>query len=93
MVESAKAAGVYTHELTGIKRDRIEIVTIREIIDGRKRLDLPLNLVALKKALADAEGDQLKLDLRPPSEAIIEQQPKKAVASVGREMPAKSRTR
>jgi hypothetical protein len=50
MRSAAKATGSYTHPFTGKTYDCVQIVTIREIIEGGKRLDLPLILDALKVA-------------------------------------------
>jgi hypothetical protein len=42
MISEAKAAGLYHHELMDREYDRIQIVTIQEIIEEGKRLDIPL---------------------------------------------------
>jgi hypothetical protein len=80
MKQDAKSAGIYENKMRGIKCDRIRIVQVEEILHGSARLDLPLNLDATVKARRDAEGDQLKLDLRPP-QAESDQPAKKAVAA------------
>lgn len=51
MRNEAKSAGLFENELVG-SRYRIQIVTVREIIEEGKRLELPLSLDAIKKALA-----------------------------------------
>jgi hypothetical protein len=48
MVAEAKAAGHYEHELMGRKYDKIQIVTIREIVEQGKRLEIPLTKDVLK---------------------------------------------
>ncbi|HWG40320.1 MAG TPA: restriction endonuclease [Candidatus Acidoferrales bacterium] len=68
MKQDAKSAGIYENRLRGIKCDRIRIVQVEEVLHGAARLDLPLNVDATVKARRDAEGDQLKLDLRPAKE-------------------------
>ena len=73
-------AGIYENKLRGIKCDKIRIVQVEEILHGTSRLDLPLNLDATVKARRDAEGDQLKLDLRPAKEEVAQPE-KKTVAS------------
>lgn len=50
MIEDAKAAGLYRQEDTGRNRDRIQLVTIKEILEQDKRLDVPLSLEAHKIA-------------------------------------------
>lgn len=42
MIAEAKKAGFYEHELMGRKYNRIEIVSVQEILEEDKRLDLPL---------------------------------------------------
>jgi site-specific DNA-methyltransferase (adenine-specific) len=49
MLAEASAAGTYQNELTGQTYDKLQIVTIQEVIDG-KRLSLPLALEVLKSA-------------------------------------------
>ncbi len=44
------AAGCYEHKLMGRSYNRIQIVTIREMIEENKRLDMPLGLEVLKSA-------------------------------------------
>lgn len=50
MIQDAKSAGRYRHEETGRTYDRIRIVTVREIVEDRKRLEIPLSLRVLKAA-------------------------------------------
>ena len=50
MVNEAKAAGLYKHEEMGRSYDRISIVTIKEIVEEGKRLDIPMSLEVLKAA-------------------------------------------
>jgi DNA modification methylase len=80
MKQDAKSAGIYENKLRGIKCDRIRIVHVEEILHGAASLDLPLNLDATVKARRDAEGEQLKLDLRPPKPES-DQPAKKTVAA------------
>lgn len=44
MIEDAKAAGLYRQEDTGRNHDRIQLVTIREILEQDKRLDMQVSL-------------------------------------------------
>jgi len=50
MRESAMSAGVYEHSLMGRSYPRIQIVTVREMIEEKKRLEMPLSLEVLKSA-------------------------------------------
>ncbi|HKC65064.1 MAG TPA: DNA methyltransferase [Pyrinomonadaceae bacterium] len=62
MVEEAKAAGTYHHEMMGRSYDRIQIVTIKEIIQQDARLDVPTSLEVLKAARSAARGSQMDLE-------------------------------
>ena len=62
MRDEAFAAGVYRHEYLGRDFDCIQIVTIKEMIEQGKRLDLPLSLEVVKKAEAKRQTkEQFKL--------------------------------
>jgi site-specific DNA-methyltransferase (adenine-specific) len=50
MRSEATSTGFYTHSFTGRTYPCVQIVTVREIIEGGKRLELPLSLDALKTA-------------------------------------------
>jgi site-specific DNA-methyltransferase (adenine-specific) len=50
MVNEAKAAGLYKHEEMGRSYDRISIVTVKEIVEEGKRLEIPMSLEVLKAA-------------------------------------------
>ena len=58
MRAEAKAAGVYQHPLMQRNYDRIQIVTVQEIIEGNRRLELPMSLEVLKKAQVAARGNE-----------------------------------
>ena len=45
----------------GRNYDRIAIVTIREIVEGGKRLDIPMSLEVLKAAEKTIDADQPEL--------------------------------
>jgi site-specific DNA-methyltransferase (adenine-specific) len=61
MVSEAKAAGQFSHETMGRTYDQISIVTVAEILAG-KRLDIPMSLEVIKKAqAAAADGEQMEL--------------------------------
>jgi DNA modification methylase len=83
MIENAKAAGVYKHALTGQSCPKIQIITVRDMIEKDVRLELPLSYDALRAAQLDAQGDQLTLELKPPIPEVDE--PKKPV-SIRREV-------
>ena len=64
MRNEAKAAGFYRHELMGRDYDRIQIVTVTQLLEDKKRLDIPLSVEVLKKAVQRANaGEQLDLDV------------------------------
>ena len=63
MRSEAKAAGQYNHEDMGRSYDRIEIVTIREILEDGKRLDIPMSLEVLKSARREDGSEQFDLIL------------------------------
>ena len=50
MIREAKAAGQYRHEEMGRSYDRISIVTIKEIVEEGKRLEIPMSLEVLAAA-------------------------------------------
>lgn len=62
MVTEAKAAGQYLHETMGRSYDRISIVTVKEIIEGGKRLEIPMGLEVVKAAQR-AAGPEEQMDL------------------------------
>jgi site-specific DNA-methyltransferase (adenine-specific) len=50
MVNEAKAAGQYRHETMGRNYDRISIVTVKDIVEDGKRLEIPMSLEVLRTA-------------------------------------------
>lgn len=63
MVKAAKEAGIYQSIYRSEAIDKIQIVTIQEIIEAQKRLDVPLIEEVLKSAEKQALSKQLPLDL------------------------------
>ncbi len=61
MLNEAKTAGQYRHETMGRNYDRIGIVTVREIVEEDKRLDIPMSLEVLAAARRAAEDNQTGL--------------------------------
>ncbi len=61
MKTEAKGVGLYQHDLMGRNYDKIQIVTVQEMIEQGKRMDIPLSLEVLKKAQAVAQDSQLQL--------------------------------
>ncbi len=57
MKNEANAAGIYEHSLMNRSYPRIQIVTIAEIVEQHKRLDIPMSLEVLKKAQTVALKD------------------------------------
>ncbi len=80
MKKDAKSAGIYENAARGIRCDKIRIVRVEEIIHHAERIDLAMHPDATNKARRDAEGDQLRLDLRPArTEAQEEKKPAESV--------------
>ncbi len=50
MRSEAKKVGQYHHKMMGRSYDRISIVTIEEIVEKGKRLELPISLEVIKTA-------------------------------------------
>lgn len=63
MISEAKSVGVYEHALMGRSYDRIRIVTVREIIEQGRRIDLPLSYDAVKPGKKVADDLQMSMDL------------------------------
>jgi len=62
MKEEASKAGLYYHPLMGKNYDKIQIVTVQELIEQEKRLELPLSHEVLKTAVKQSGSDsQLKI--------------------------------
>jgi DNA modification methylase len=61
MVNEAKAAGLYHHDLMDRNYDTIQIVTIQDMIEHGKVLDMPTSLKVLREAQLKASGNQLPL--------------------------------
>jgi len=72
MLAEAKAAGQYRHEQMGRSYDRISVVTVREILEGGRRLEIPMSLEVLAAAKRAADSKQIGLALlaaeRPPDD-------------------------
>jgi DNA modification methylase len=62
MIEDAKAAGTFHLKIMGRNYDRIQLVTIKEIIEQDKRLDVPTSLEVLKAARRTSQGSQIDLE-------------------------------
>lgn len=63
MIEEAKISGVYEHILMGRTYNRIQIVTVRQIIENGIILDLPLSFEAVKRGKKSENKGQLKINL------------------------------
>jgi adenine specific DNA methylase Mod len=63
MIKTAKEAGIYKSRYMSQPVDKIQIVTVQEIIEGQKRLDTRLSLEVLKSAEKQREIKQTQLDL------------------------------
>ena len=61
MVKEAKDAGQYHHETMGHNYDKISIVTVRDIVENERRLEIPMSLEVLKAAQKAEESEQIDL--------------------------------
>jgi DNA modification methylase len=61
MISEAKAAGQYKHEDMGRSYDRISIVTVKEIVEDGKCLEIPMSLEVLKAARRASDDTQMEL--------------------------------
>jgi DNA modification methylase len=59
MLQEVQAIGKYKHPLLNREDDRIQIVTIQELLDG-KRLNLPMSRESVKSAEAVGDADDQK---------------------------------
>ena len=86
MMQAAKDAGQYTNDLTGQQCDKIQIVTVEELIEKRPatRLDMPLDLTAIKKELLELEG-QSSFDFDLPRPVKPQRLPPERIHRVRRE--------
>ena len=61
MLNEAKGAGQYKHEEMGRSYDSISIVTVKEIVEDGKRLEIPMSLEVLRAAQTVIPKDQIDL--------------------------------
>jgi len=61
MISEAKSAGFYHHDLMDRNYDAIQIVTVQDMIEKHKVLDIPMSIEVLKAAQLKAAGNQLSL--------------------------------
>jgi hypothetical protein len=61
MVKTAHAAGTYRHALMERSYDTLQIVTIRDMLEHGKRLDMPLTREVVKRAAPQDQTRQLEL--------------------------------
>lgn len=68
MVQTAKYAGIYRGRYMSQSVDKIEIVTVQEILEQKKRLDVILTFEVLKAAekQRETQGQQMSLDIPFP---------------------------
>ncbi len=66
MIKAAHIAGSYRHALMGRDYDRIEIVTIKDMIEKRKRLEMPLSIDVLKSSEREKQLSQPALKFNEP---------------------------
>jgi hypothetical protein len=61
MLRAAHAVGTYTHPMMGRKYDRIQIITVRDIIEKGVRLEMPLTREVVKSAELSTTAEQKDL--------------------------------
>ncbi len=61
MIAEAKAAGQFKHEDMGRSYDRIKIITVQEIVENGKRLEIPMSLEVLAAARRASDAEQIGL--------------------------------
>jgi DNA modification methylase len=68
MIQTAKSAGIYRSPYMSQSVDKIEIVTVQEILEQKKRLDVILTFEVLKAAekQRETQGQQMSLDIPFP---------------------------
>ena len=69
MIREAKAAGQYNHDLMGQSYDKISIVTVKDIVEGQERLQIPMSLEVLAAAQRAADAEQTDLLYSPAPKA------------------------
>jgi len=63
MIQTAKIAGIYQSRYMSQSVDKIQIVTIQEIIEDKKRLDIRLMFEVLKSAEKQRENQSVQIPL------------------------------
>jgi site-specific DNA-methyltransferase (adenine-specific) len=63
MRDEASKAGTYHHPLMGRDYDKIQIVTVQELIEQEKKLELPLSFEVVKTAKKKIDDSQLQMGL------------------------------
>ncbi|GAX41306.1 DNA methyltransferase [Tolypothrix sp. NIES-4075] len=69
MQKEAKECGVYQHKVMGRSYPCIQIVTVKDILEAGKRLDIPLSLEVLRTAEKQS-NNSVQLDVFSDSEAV-----------------------
>ena len=61
MRQEAKGIGTFYHPMMQKNYDRVQIVTVEEMVEQNRRLDVPMSLEVVKKAQAVVSDSQLQL--------------------------------
>lgn len=61
MIHYAKTLGQYKHEEMGRAYDIVSIVTVKELLEEGKRLEIPMSIAVLRAALKEVHGEQMTL--------------------------------
>ncbi len=70
MIQTAKQAGIYQSRYMSQSVDKIQIVTVQEILEDKKRLDIGLVFEVLKSAEKQRETQSLQIPLEFQPEEI-----------------------
>lgn len=68
MAKAARVAGTYNHVLMGRDYDKIQIVTIKDMVERGKRLEMPLTRDVLKSAKSQLK--EVQLGFQPKAEQL-----------------------
>jgi DNA modification methylase len=68
MISEAKKAGQYKHEDMGRTYDKISIVTVKQIVEEKGRLQIPMSLEVLRAAKQASTEKQLGMTFDEPDE-------------------------
>jgi DNA modification methylase len=94
MIKDANAAGSYHHAMMGRNYDKIQIVTVKDIIERDARLSIPTSLEVLKAAQRKVDAVQLGFESAAYlSPVTATEEPRRKDAHVAQAAKPRSKTR